>query len=178
MVTAVTEAAAATVGCTVAFAVEEGAVESAVWTLATQTAAEASPALRSSVAGVVFVAALVADVATAVETVAVLAPAAEFGLGTLEVVVAVVSPAVSVVPVVQTALSAVAVVPRVLAAVMQAVAVVAVVAVVGLAWTPERVSAAAPSQVDLPLKRSLQQQEEGNERRLKTVLLWSHMTSE
>lgn len=39
-------------------------------------------------------------------------------------------------------------------------------------------SAAVPCQVGLPQKRSLLQQEEGNEKRLKTAPLQAHMTLE
>lgn len=131
MVTVVTEAVAATV----VFAVEEGVVGSVVRALMAEIAAEAQtvvttlydpkealPACQSAVVEVVFVAALVADVVTVVETVAVLVPAAaEFVLGTLDVVIAVVA----------VALSAASAVP-----VVQAVLPVAV-AVVGLAWPPE-----------------------------------------
>lgn len=139
------------------FAAEEEVVGSAAGALVAETAAEtaqtvvitlydpveATPAPQSAVVEVVFAAALVADVVTVGETVAVLVPAAaEFVPGTLDVVTVVVAallPAVSVVPVVQAALPAVVVAERLAtAAVMQAV-VVAVVAVVvvQLAWPPE-----------------------------------------
>lgn len=152
MATVVTEAVAATVGHTVVIALEEGVVGSGA--LVAETAAEAqtveatlydlveaAPAPQSAVVEVVFVSALVGDVVTAGEIVAVLVPAAaEFVLGTLGVVTAVaavVLPAASVVPVVQAALPAVAVELPVPAAVMQAVAVaVVVVVVVGLVWPP------------------------------------------
>lgn len=152
MATVVTGAVAATVGYIVVFAVEEGVVGSAAGALVAETAVEAqtvvttlygpdvaTPAPQSAVAEVVFVAALVADVVTVGETVALHVPAAaEFVLGTLDVVIAVVAvalPAVSVVPVDQAALSAVAVELLVPAAVIPVVGVAVVVA--GLAWPLE-----------------------------------------
>lgn len=148
MATAVTETVAATVGHIVVFGVEEGVVGSAAGALGAETAAEAqtvatilydlaeaAPALQSVEVEVVFVSALVADVVTAGETAAVFVPvAAEFALGTLDVVIAFVAAALPAVSAVQSALPAVAVELLVPAAVMQAVAVYVVV--VGLVGPP------------------------------------------